>query len=102
MSQNLFELPKPRGGEIIETLVERGAARVEKISSFGCASPKNFWYDQPESEWVCLLKGGAEILFEGDSSPKPLREGDWLFIEPRRRHRVEKTSADCVWLAFFF
>jgi cupin 2 domain-containing protein len=78
--------------------------RVERIVSFGHASPPGFWYDQPWHEWVVLLTGAARVLFEGDSAPVQLGPGDSLDIPAGRRHRVEWTAPDgpTVWLAVHY
>jgi cupin 2 domain-containing protein len=65
MKQNLFEnIPDKIPDEIFETLIENNNVRVEKIISKGHSSPKDFWYNQEENEWVILLKGHAKLLFE--------------------------------------
>ncbi len=68
----------------------------------GQASPPGFWYDQTESEWVCLLKGSAGLRFADEEHVRSLVPGDWVYIEPHRRHRVEWTAdGGTVWLAVF-
>jgi len=84
--------------EQINELLATDAVRIEQIISHGQASPEGFWYDQPESEWVVLLRGSATLLLEGEPGVK-LGAGDSLLIPARLRHRVEETSADAVWLA---
>ena len=50
---NLFaDLPNEIPGELIETLLQAKMVRIERIVSRGHASPPDFWYDQPENEWV--------------------------------------------------
>src|SRR5262249_41930037 len=51
----LSELPDARSAEIVETLLAAPGVRIERIVSFGQASPDGFWYDQAEAEWVLLL-----------------------------------------------
>ena len=58
-------------------------------------------YDQPRDEWVALLKGEAELRFDSGES-RLLYAGDSLVIPAHRRHRVERTSHDAVWLALHF
>ena len=93
--------PGPLAEERFEALLERGGVRVERIVSMGHHSPEGFWYDQPGAEWVLLLRGSASLRFHDEPGPRALAPGDWVFIEARRRHRVEQTSADppAVWLA---
>lgn len=61
-AQNYFdELPKHLPGEIVQTLVEATDVRIERIVSYGHASPADFWYDQDQNEWVTVLKGEARL-----------------------------------------
>ena len=106
MAGNLFAgLPVvPEAAERLEILLAQPGLRIERIVSGGQASPPGFWYDQAETEWVLLLSGEALLRFEDESEARRLQAGDWLSIEPRRRHRVEWTLADTpsVWLAVHF
>lgn len=88
------------GREVVDTLLERAGARIERIVSTGQATPAGEWYDQPGDEWVALLAGRATLRF-ADDSRVDLLPGDWLLIPAGVRHRVEATSEDppCVWLA---
>lgn len=105
MPQNLFaNLPStPLPAELTDTLLSTSSVRIERIVSTGQCSPPGFWYDQTESEWVCLLQGSAGLRFADGSDVVKLGPGDWVFIEPHRRHRVEWTDAGVatVWLAVF-
>jgi len=96
---NLFaNLPAAADGEAVLPLVEIGHARVERIVSNGLASPPDFWYDQPEDEWVLLLQGTASLEFaEGDAVQ--LKAGDYLLIPSHAKHRVAATSSHAIWLA---
>jgi cupin 2 domain-containing protein len=103
--RNLFqEIPEALPDELMETLREGKAFRIERIVSRGHASPPGFWYDQDEGEWVILLSGVARILFEGDADPVEMAPGDYLDIPPHCRHRLDWTDPDqdCVWLAVFY
>lgn len=94
--------PSPPGsGESIESLLTHPAFTLEHIVSRGAASPEGFWYDQPRDEWVLLLQGEAELRYDCGESMS-LRAGDALIIPARRRHRVERASADAVWLALHY
>ena len=98
---NLFtRLPDDLPEEVFETLVDSPHVRIERIVSLGHRSSENFWYDQPQSEWVLLLKGSAVLEFEGEP-PFDMQAGDAVLIHARRRHRVVQTAADehTVWLA---
>ena len=103
---NFFELPP---GKLPEELIEilaagQGGFRLERIISEGQSSPPGFWYDQTEAEWVLLLQGAAELVFEDASEPLRLAPGESIFIAPHRRHRVSWTdpSQKTLWLAVFF
>lgn len=89
--------------ERIDILREAPGVRIERIVSWGQASPPGYWYDQPEGEWVVLLSGGARLRLKDPDEDVELHAGDWLWIAARRRHRVEWTAPDMasVWLAVF-
>ena len=89
------------GDETIATLIRHPAFALEHIVSRGAASPDGFWYDQDRSEWVLLLKGEAELRFESGETIA-LAAGNPLVIPAHRRHRVERTSDDAVWLALHY
>lgn len=103
---NLFAgLPAgPETEERCATLLARPGLRIERIVSTGQASPPGFWYDQAEAEWVVLVQGSAGLRFEDEAAERALQPGDWLYIAPHRRHRVERTAgaAPTVWLAVHF
>ena len=91
-------------GERFESLLQRPGLRLERIVSTGQASPPGFWYEQADAEWVLLLSGAATLRFADEAAARSLRPGDWLYIAPGRRHRVESTAAatPSVWLALHF
>ena len=102
---NLFsELPEGRPDELVEVLARGESVRIERIVSTGQRSPEGFWYDQPEHEWVIVLKGEAELRFEGERQPIALQPGDYLNIPAHTKHRVESTASTgaTVWLAVFY
>jgi cupin 2 domain-containing protein len=88
----------PAGLEQCLTLFESGTVRVERIVSNAHSSPSSFWYDQPEDEWVMLLRGQATLEFAGGES-MAMRAGDHVTIASRVRHRVSETDAETIWLA---
>lgn len=94
----------PSGEETVTVLHQGPGWRLERIHSCLALSPEDFWYDQMEHEWLCLLQGEALIRFEHANSPVRLRTGDQLHIPPRHRHRVEATDGGqgTVWLALFW
>jgi len=100
--KNLLENSRPSSAdEDFLTLVQAANVRVERIVSNGQSSPRDFWYDQPEKEWVLLLKGTAILQFEKNGTVS-LKAGDYLLIASHIKHRVEAASSDAVWLAVHF
>jgi cupin 2 domain-containing protein len=97
------DIPDRSPEEVIDSLLSSRAVRIERIVSFGQASPEGFWYDQEENEWVVLLEGFATLGFD-DGTSIDLVPGDYLEIPAGRRHRVERTAEEerTVWLAVFF
>ncbi|EWY42229.1 cupin [Skermanella stibiiresistens SB22] len=101
---NVFDdIPDVMPEEILQDLLVTPGVRIERIVSRGQSSPPGFWYDQPEGEWVIVLRGAAILEFEGEAEPHRLLSGDHLNIPPRRRHRVAWTDPDqpTVWIAVF-
>ncbi len=102
--KNIFEnIPADIPDELIEVIAGNDKVRIEKIVSNGHSSPPGFWYDQDEAEFVLLLQGSAELLFENNQKIE-MKPGDYIFIPPHRKHRVEKTDENgiTIWLAVFF
>ena len=103
MSDLFADLPaEPPPAEITEVLAETSGARVERIVSYGHATPLGQWYDQAQPEWVAVLSGWGTLRYD-DGSLRRLGPGQWEYIPARRRHRVEATDPDqpTVWLAVF-
>jgi cupin 2 domain-containing protein len=101
MTDNIFEnAPTSGPGELVTELFAAEGLRIERIISYGEASPPGFWYDQPLGEWVLLLEGSASLRFEDEPRPRQLRRGDCLYIAAHRRHRVDWTQAGSptIWL----
>jgi cupin 2 domain-containing protein len=97
----LANVPAVLAEEQVDALLSRPGVRVERIVSTGQASPENFWYDQPQDEWVCVISGAARVLIEGEPVAREMRAGDWLELPAHVRHRVEWTDVTqpTVWLA---
>ena len=78
--------------------------RLERIISEGQASPEGFWYEQQQAEWVMVVQGEAGLLFADEDQERVMRCGDYVYIKPRRQHRVTWTSTTekTIWLAIFF
>jgi cupin 2 domain-containing protein len=101
---NLFaDLSSQLPEELIEVLAANQHVRIERIVSSGHSSPEGFWYDQEDHEWVVVLHGEAELVFDNQETLR-MRPGDHVLIPAHRRHRVEWTTSNepTVWLAVFF
>ena len=101
--QNLFgNLPRSDGEAVLE-LLNAPNIRIERIVSTGQSSPEGFWYDQPQSEWVIVLRGAARLRIEPDEIVE-MREGSFVNIPAHKRHRVEWTDPiqTTVWLAVHY
>ena len=59
MSNLFVGLPTLLSEELVETLAKTKHVRIERIVSHGDASPEGSWYDQDQTEFVILLKGGS-------------------------------------------
>ena len=102
---NLFANIAPQlPEEQIVELLSAPNVRIERIVSTGHATPPGIWYDQDRAEWVLLLAGSAELIFEGDIVPILLEPGSYLHIPAHTRHRVAWTdpSKPTVWLAIHY
>jgi cupin 2 domain-containing protein len=106
VSGNLFAgLPRSTlENEQFLELLTRSGLRVERIVSTGQASPPDFWYDQPDGEWILLVQGEALLRFADEAADHRLHPGDFVDIAPHRRHRVAWTQAEppTVWLAIHY
>lgn len=74
--------------------------RIETIESLGEISPKDFWYNQCDDEWVYILCGCGVLEFS-DGTQKILNSGESYLIEKNNKHRVAQVSDDCKWLCVF-
>ncbi len=95
----LADIPEQSCTELFSTLLHHKHCRIERIVSFGQASPEGFWYDQAWDEWVLLVQGSAELDLGGQTLA--LSPGDHVFIQAGQRHRVLRTSSTppAIWLA---
>lgn len=105
---NIFEniIIDKQNEEFIDILKSENV-RVERIVSNGQASPKDFWYDQDENEFVLVLEGSAILeIEEKDNTIKEinLQKGDFFDIKANVKHRVKYTdsSKPTIWLAVFY
>jgi cupin 2 domain-containing protein len=98
---NLFDgIPAELPAELETLLLEGSGFRLKRIISRGHHSD---WYDQGEDEWVLLVKGAAELEFDGRPQRLALAAGDHLLIPAHCRHRVSWTDPeeDTLWLALY-
>jgi cupin 2 domain-containing protein len=95
----LADLPLDLPEELLTTMLKAPGVRIERIISRGHRSPDGFWYDQPDFEWVLVLKGAATLEFEDDTVE--LGPGDCIAIPAHKKHRVAWTTPaePTVWLA---
>ena len=103
-SQNLFaSLPASLPDELCQTILTEDKLRIERIVSHGHTSPEGFWYDQPEHEWVLLIRGAARLRFE-DGELLEMASGAYVNIPAHRRHRVDWTdpTPPTIWLAIHY
>ena len=99
MTANIFDdVPQNMPKEVVQALLQAGDMRIERIVSHGHASAPDFWYDQPQSEWVIVLQGAAKLQFEDRTVD--MKPGDFINIPAFKKHRVEWTTPDepTVWL----
>ena|SRR3990167_5120851 len=101
MTNIYANLPQTLPEEVFQTLVTSQNVKIERIISKGHTTPPSEWYDQEQAEWVILLSGKAKLQYENDMSIIVLNPGDYVFIPPHVKHRVEWTDPDVesIWLA---
>ena len=105
MNRNLLaDIPQHAADELFTTMVEAAHVRIERIVSYGHASPADFWYDQDCHEWIMVLKGAARLRFQDGPQQVEMRPGDQCNIAAHRKHRVEWTTPHepTVWLAVHY
>ena len=97
--ENLFaNLPELSESEQSLSLFENHAVKIERIVSQSHSSPRGFWYDQDEDEWVMVVRGEASLEFEGGELVR-MNAGDHVTIPRHVRHRVQQTDPNTIWLA---
>lgn len=102
--KNMFSnIPEQLPEELIESILDGGRVRIERIVSRGHVTTPGQWYDQEWDEWVLLLQGHATLLYESDREFLSMKAGDYLLIPAHTRHRVEWTQPDedTIWLAVY-
>jgi len=101
---NIFSpLPENLEHEFVDSLIEKGHVKIERIVSKGHRSPDTGWYDQNQDEWVIVLQGAAILSFPDDELLH-LSIGDHVCIPAGCRHQVSWTdpSIETVWIAVFY
>lgn len=85
--------------ECFDALCDSPFVRIERIVSHGHCSPPDFWYDQPHTEWVMVVRGAARLRIE--KQVHELAPGDAVLLPAHCRHRVEWTcpTEPTVWIA---
>jgi len=104
MIDNIYDnLPESKQ-EVFESLFKNDDVKIERIVSSGNSTPKGEWLEQDKNEWVIVLSGFGELLFEGEEQPFKMRPGDYIFIPAGKKHRVERTddSRNTIWLSVHF
>jgi len=97
---SLFQKDENVDHEVMATILSGHSFRLERIASYGAASPGDFWYDQDKPEWVALIRGSAALEFLDGTLH--LHSGDCLVIDAHLKHRVASTSRDAIWMALHF
>lgn len=95
---NLLRVESDPDQEQFNELLCAPGLRLERIVSHGWPTPEGQWYDQDDPEWVLLVRGSAELEFDGGRR-LVLQAGDHLVLPARVRHRVAQCSRDAIWLA---
>ncbi len=101
---NIFnEIPKDLQDELFEDIIKTENLKIERIVSYGHASPETGWYESEKNEWVIVLKGEAILSFENSDDVK-LSAGDYLNIVAHKKHKVSWTlpNAETIWLAIHY
>ena len=102
---NLFHIKCPPPGEETSRELASGQGwHLKVICSNAFGSPEQSWMDQSEMEWGLVLRGSAQLRFQGDEGMMDLSPGDHFFIPPHRLHRVERSDPDpgTLWLALYW
>jgi len=103
--RNIFSgIQKQPPEEVLDTVLQTGQFKIERIISHGHATTEGEWYDQGRNEWELVLKGNAGLLFEGDDKTVIMKTGDYINIPAHQKHRVEWTDPEeeTVWLTIHY
>ena len=96
---NIFaDISTTRVREHFLTLFESATVKIERIVSHVHRSPRGFWYDQTDDEWVMVLLGHATLEFKSGELIR-MKRGDHCLIPSHVKHRVSRTGPKTIWLA---
>lgn len=103
-AKNVFSgTSKSSKEEQLEQILSSSEVRIEIIlSPRGYSAPSGEWFDQNENEFVIVLKGEAELLFEDGNQKVKMKRGDYINIPAHVRHCVERVQHDTYWLEVFY
>lgn len=92
-------VPLGASEEEFKVIAESNGMVIERIVSHGHTSSE--WYDQEETEFCSVLRGSADLLFDGETKATRMNPGDWVIIPPHAKHRVTWTpeSEPTIWVA---
>ena len=77
--ENIFaQIAEAGEEEQFDLLFKSPNCRIDRIVSSGHSSPKGFWYDQENDEFILLIQGEATLEFE--DRKVTLKKGDYLHI----------------------
>jgi cupin 2 domain-containing protein len=99
---NIFtHIPEQLPEELFTSLLKQDKIHIERIVSQGHSTPSGQWYDQIQDEWVLVIQGQAELIYQQPLQKITMKAGDSIFIPAHTKHRVEWTSPDrqTIWLA---
>ncbi len=100
--ENLLSCSFPPSGEERRYLIQRALNwRLELIVSCALSNDENFWNQQPEDEWILLLRGSASMMLKSPDEVIDLSVGSHLHLIPNRPHRLLRTDSapGTAWLA---
>ena len=107
--KNIYrEIPKRtvRPTEHIEEILAKGNVKMERIVTYGKPTPEGEWYDSNKNEFVIVLRGQADLLFEDGNRRVKMMVGDYINIPPHARHRVERVpnrkNTDTIWFTVYY
>jgi cupin 2 domain-containing protein len=101
MIENIFkDIKEFSEDEVFNTLYQNSLVKIERIISYGQSSAVDYWYEQSDDEYVFIVEGEAEVIYDSKESFY-LKKGDSLYIEASQKHRVTFTKNRTIWLAIF-